>query len=55
MQLLESVLVTGLSLGLVYVLFAQGFSCTFAVLASKRRRAGLTGIPHGRPTWQVRS
>src|SRR5215471_10637979 len=32
MQLLESVLVTGLSLGLVYVLFAQGFSCTFAVL-----------------------
>jgi branched-chain amino acid transport system permease protein len=32
MQLLESVLVTGLSLGLVYVLFAQGFSCTFSVL-----------------------
>ncbi len=32
MQLFESMLVTGLSLGLVYVLFAQGFSCTFSVL-----------------------
>lgn len=32
MRLLESVTVTGLSLGLVYVLYAQGFSCTFAVL-----------------------
>lgn len=32
MHLLESVLVTGLSLGLVYVLYAQGFSCTFSVL-----------------------
>jgi len=32
MRLFESMLVTGLSLGLVYVLFAQGFSCTFSVL-----------------------
>jgi branched-chain amino acid transport system permease protein len=32
MRLLESVLVTGLSLGLVYILYAQGFSYTFSVL-----------------------